>query len=345
MKTVERSAGVDLPFPQQCVIEVTAGCDQQCIYCGRNAMERPRKTMDPDLFKKIVDEIAAVNPDCEIWPTFMGEALLLGDKVFDLVRYARAAGCRKITLNSNGNRLTEENIDGILTCGLDRFILSCDGHTKETYERVRRGGRFERLYGGANRLMEEYRKRGLTRPVLEMQFSIFDENQHEAEAFKAYWLARGAVVKTRPKLFWSGSVAGGDHRVTTEKDRDPCLWSFDTVGIHWNGSVVMCAVDCEGKYVAGNLQQQSLKEIWQGPLRFMRKLQAERRFKELPEICRRCTDHQVKKAHAFFPSEEVHERYLEYVRRGRVFFQEHALAPSDHSIDFTPDGKDLTLAR
>ena len=28
----------------------------------------------------------------------------------------------------------------------------------------------------------------------------------------------------------------------------------------------MCAIDCEGKYVAGNLSQQSLKEIWNGPL-------------------------------------------------------------------------------
>lgn len=344
MKALERSAGVDLPFPQQCVVELTAGCDQQCIYCGRNVMERPRKTMGLDLFKKIADEVAQENPYCEIWPTFMGEALLLGDKVFEAIRYARAAGCQKLTLNSNGNRLTDENIDGILTCGLDRFILSCDGHSKETYEKVRRGGRFERLYGGANRLVEEYHRRGLTRPMLEMQFSIFDENQHEAEEFKRYWLSRGAVVKTRPKLFWSGSVEGGDHRVTTHAaDREPCLWSFDTVGIHWNGSVVMCAVDCEGKYVAGNVQFQSLKEIWNGPLKFMRHLQAQQRYSELPEICRKCTDWKVKKAHAFFPSDEVRERYEAYVRTGRVFFQEHQLAPSDHSLDFTVDGEDLSL--
>ena len=199
-------------FPQQCVIEVTAACDQACIHCGRNFMERPKKTMKPEVFERIVDEIARESPDCEVWPTFMGEALLLGKKLFRLVKYARNAGCRKITLNSNGNRLTEENISGLLDCGLDRFIVSCDGHSAKTYESIRVGGRFDRLYKGIHRLLERMRVDGLKRPLIELQFSIFDENQHEVEDFKKYWLDQGVVVKSRPKVYWSGLVEGGGHR-------------------------------------------------------------------------------------------------------------------------------------
>ncbi len=328
---------VHTPFPQQVVIEVTAACDQQCIFCGRTYMDRPKKTMSRELYCKIVEEIGRESPYTEVWPTFMGEALLLRDRLFDLICYTRQVGCRKITLNSNGNRMTERTIDGLLDCGLDRFILSCDGHTKETYEKIRVGGNFERLYAGVNLLIETMRRRGLPRPILEMQFSVFDENEHEVEAFKEYWLARGVVVKVRPKLLWSGTVAGGAHRVTTGPDRIPCLWAMDTMAIHWNGNIVMCAVDCDGKYVGGNVQVSSLREVWNGPLKWIRELHLQRRFKELPEVCRTCTDWAVKNALAFFPSPEVRAAYEAYIRLGRAVVQEHD-GPADLAVHMGVDG-------
>ena len=268
------------------------------------------------------------HPYAELWPTFMGEALLLGDRLFHQIRYARRAGCRKITLNTNGNRLTERTIPGLLDCGLDRLIISCDAHTKETYERIRVGGRFERLQAGAHLVLETMARRGLARPLLEMQFSVFDENAHEVEAFRRFWLGRGAVVKVRPKVFWSGTVPGGSHRVTTGGGREPCLWAMDTMAIHWNGNIVMCAVDCDGKYVGGNVQASSLKEVWNGPLRWIRELHVQRRYKELPQVCRECPDWAVKRALAFFPNERVRADYEAYIRLGRTFRPDHG-APQD----------------
>ncbi len=314
-------------FPQQLVIEVTAGCDQQCIFCGRTYMERPKKTMRREMFCKIVDEVGREGPYTEVWPTFMGEALLLGERLFDLIRYARQAGCQKITLNSNGNRLTERNIAGLLDCGLDRFIISCDGHTKETYEKIRVGGKFERLYDGANRLVETLRRRGLRRPLIEMQFSVFDENEHEVEPFRDYWLARGTVVKVRPKLHWSGFIAGGSQRIPAGTARVPCLWAMDTMALHWNGNIVACAIDCDGKYVAGNVEVSTLKEVWNGPLKWIRELHRQARFKELPQICRECTDWPVKRAQAFFPDEETRREYEAYMRLGRGFMESPSLTP------------------
>jgi radical SAM protein with 4Fe4S-binding SPASM domain len=330
---------VHTPFPQQVVAEVTAACDQRCIFCGRSSMTRPKKTMARELFCAIADEIGRVSPYTELWPTFMGEALLLKDRLFDLIRRARAAGCRKITLNSNGNRLTQPTIQGLLDCGLDRFILSCDAHSRETYERIRVGGSFERLTQGANLLIETMQRRGLTRPIVEMQFSVFDENEHEVEAFKQHWLSRGVVVKVRPKLQWAGSVAGGAHRVTLGPGRVPCLWAMDTMGIHWNGNIVACVVDCDGKYVAGNVEMSSLGDVWNGPLKWIRELHMRQRYAELPQICRECPDWQVKKALAFFPNDAVRADYEAYVRLGRVFMQPHA--SSDVVAHLTVDGEML----
>jgi len=51
--------------------------------------------MSSQLFKRIVDEVAAESPYTEVWPTFMGEAMLLGDRLFDLIEYAKTVGCKK----------------------------------------------------------------------------------------------------------------------------------------------------------------------------------------------------------------------------------------------------------
>lgn len=315
-------------FPQQLIIEATAACNQLCIFCGRTYMDRPKKTMARATFEKVAAESGRESPYTEIWPTFMGEAMLLGDRLFDMIRFAREAGCKKITLNTNGTRLNGKTVPRILTCGIDRLIVSCDAHTPATHARVRPGlksaGGLDVIYRGVDLLLESIGQFGPDAPLVEMQFSIFDENEHESEAFIQHWLGRGVVVKTRPKLYWAGSVEGGDSRVITDPElRSPCLWSLDTCAIHWNGNVVMCAIDCDGKYVAGNVESQSLKEIWNGSLKWMRELQMRRRFLELPEICSKCPDWRVKRANAYFPDAATQERYEAYVRRGRVFFQEH----------------------
>ena len=328
---------IQTPFPQQIVVEVTAACDQKCIFCGRTYMERPKKTMRREIFYKIVEEVARENPFAELWPTFMGEAMLLRNRFFDLIRYAREAGCQKITLNSNGNHLDKRTIPQLLDCGVDRFIISCDAHTKETYERIRVGGLFERLYGGVNLLIDTMHRLGRSRPLIEMQFSVFNENEHEVEDFRRFWLERGVVVKIRPKVYWSGIVEGGQYRVKVDENRVPCLWAMDTCAIHWNGNVVMCAIDCDGKYVAGNLEIQTIKEIWNGPLKCVRELHGRRRFKELPEICRKCPDWSVKQAQAFFPTSNLRADYERYIRAGRTFMQ-RPVAPQDEAVHVTVDG-------
>jgi radical SAM protein with 4Fe4S-binding SPASM domain len=156
---------------------------------------------------------------------------------------------------------------------------------------------------------------------------VIDENEHEVEAVTHYWLSRGTVVKVRPKLHWSGFVPGGRQRLPKDLKRIPCLWAMDTMGIHWNGNIVACVVDCDGKYVAGNVEVSTLKEVWNGPLKWLRELHRQERFKELPQICRECTDWPVKRAKAYFPDEETRQEYEAYIRLGRIFMESPAYTP------------------
>jgi MoaA/NifB/PqqE/SkfB family radical SAM enzyme len=297
LKTVEQGLQ-NHPFPPQLVIETTSRCNMKCSHCCHKELKRPREDMDEALFKKIVEEVAAEMPECEIWPTFYGEALLLGEKLWRMLDYAAEVGCNNIVLNSNGIMLSRPGmVEAVLDSPLKRFILSLDGFKKETFEKIRVGGNRDKIFAAVERLLSEKSRRGQAYPVIQCQFSIMEENQGEVEEFSEFWSARGAEVKTRRKLTWTstGSITAS----WMKNDFDPslriaCPWGNNAAAIHQNGNLVACAVDYEGRFVSGNLKEHSLKELWLGPHREgLRLPHLEHRWDQLPNICKGCPDWQA----------------------------------------------------
>lgn len=297
---------LDHPFPPQLVVETTSRCNMKCLHCSHKEMKRPRQDMDEDLFKKIVDEVAREMPECEIWPTFYGEALLLGDKLWGMLDYAAQAGCNHIVLNSNGILLSR-NIDAVLASPLKRFILSLDGFKTETFEKIRKGGNRDKIFAAVEKLLEQKAKSGQANPVIQCQFSMMDENQAEVEEFTQYWRQRGAEVKTRRKLTWTSTGTITAAHIQRDPDfRIACPWGNNAAAIHQDGNLVTCAVDYEGRYSAGNVAERSIKELWQGPhLRQVRKLHREHKWDQLPDICQTCPDWQV--VGAVYKGQEGHK--------------------------------------
>src|SRR5207245_3818702 len=127
-------------YPPQLVIENTSICNLTCIHCSHRELQRTRRHMKRELWNKIVEEFGSNSPDTEIWPTFYGEALIMGYKseLWDRLDYAAKVGCRNLVLNSNGTLLDRwDNIEKILASPLRRFILGIEGLSKETFELVR----------------------------------------------------------------------------------------------------------------------------------------------------------------------------------------------------------------
>ena len=135
---------VEHEYPPQLIIENTSHCDQQCIHCSHKELIRSKRTMKRELWDKIVEEVGAESPNTEIWPTFYGEALVLGPEIWDRIDYAAKVGCDNLVLNSNGSQLHRKNhIERVLDSPLKRFILSLDGFTKETFEKVPYFGKWD----------------------------------------------------------------------------------------------------------------------------------------------------------------------------------------------------------
>ncbi|MGN7613864.1 radical SAM/SPASM domain-containing protein [Magnetococcales bacterium HHB-1] len=284
------------PFPPQLVIENTSHCNLKCIHCSHKEMTRPQKHMERALWDQIVKEVAKEMPDCEVWPTFYGEALLLKEELWDRLHYADQVGCTNLVLNSNGTLLNRwDHIEHILNSPLKRFILSLDGFTKETFEKIRAKARWDDVYPALEELCRKRQERGQTYPSITAQFSVMSDNVMEAEAFSKHWRSFGAEVKIRPMLEWGtmGSIRTDTIIHDDEDFRIACPWAINTMAIHQDGRAVACAVDYDANFDVGLVQDMTVKGAWKALGEQVRTHHMNHDWSLMPNICQQCGDWQV----------------------------------------------------
>lgn len=285
-------------FPKVVLIDTVSFCNLECSMCVHKEMTRPRGYMPWPLFQKIIDEVAVENPAARVWMVFFGEALILRRRkggIFDQIRYAKAQGLQDVVLNSNANLLDKAAAEELISSGLDAIYIGIDAHTPESYAKIRVGGDHARVVSNVQGLLELKRQLGAQTPRVYVQFVDMDDNQGEKDDFIAFWTEQGAEVKIRPKVSWAGQI-DAPNLVLDNSQRWPCYWAMQSMSITDRGKVVTCAVDLDARFVAGDVNRESLKSIWNGRLRENREHHLESRWDALPEVCRQCRDWQSARA-------------------------------------------------
>jgi radical SAM protein with 4Fe4S-binding SPASM domain len=285
-------------FPRVVLIDTVSFCNLKCSMCVHKEMTRKKGVMPWALFTRIIDEIAETKKDVRVWMVFFGEALLLKKKkpsIFDMIAYAKKKGLTDVVLNSNANLLDEQAARGLIDSGLDAIYIGLDAFSEETYSKVRVGGNYGKTVAQVTRLLHLKRELAAVKPEVFVQFVEMDINAGEKEAFIDFWKKQGATVKIRPKVSWAGLI-NAPNLTLGDDERWPCYWAMQTLSVTDTGKVVTCAVDLDARYIAGDVNVQSLKEIWNGPLKELRTMHRTGNFTCLPDNCRNCKDWQSARA-------------------------------------------------
>jgi len=285
-------------FPKVVLIDTISYCNLRCSMCVHKEMKRKKGIMPWNLFTKIVDEIAEVDRNIRVWMVFFGEALILKKRkpsIFEMITYAKNKGLTDVVLNSNANLLDPGAAKSLIQSGLDAIYIGIDAFKPETYAKIRVGGDYEKAVQNTMHLIELKKRVNSEKPEVFVQFVEMDDNSKEKEAFIDFWKRQGAMVKIRPKVSWAGLI-DAPNLVFDNKERWPCYWAMRTMSITDTGKVVTCAVDLDAKYVAGDVNERSLKEVWNGDLKRIRQFHASKKFEALPENCRNCRDWQSARA-------------------------------------------------
>ncbi len=287
-------------FPRVVILELVAGCNLACVMCPEKMMTRPKGIMNMALYRRLIDEIAAADPNTEIWAPIMGEVFMYRDRVFDYIGYAKAKGLMNVNLNTNLVLFQSGWIERLAESGLDRMVIGMDAATEDTYRKIRvdanprRTANFLRVEENIQALLAARADARLPNLEIVLQFIVQKENAHEEEAFRRRWEGSGLVLKIRHKLGWGAAVPSEALDLSPEERVMPCPWLMRTMSVHWTGQVAQCDAMWSGREYVGDLNHETIREVWLGELLYRRErhLQCDFDF----EPCRSCNDWQCGRA-------------------------------------------------
>lgn len=254
--------------PDKINIESSTACNSNCIFCPRQIMTRPRGMMSDDLFHKIIKEGKEMGV-YNYSPFFMGEPFVF-PRIWEWLDYMEKEGV-KVGLYTNGIFV---DIDRLTKYKNIRYLdFSINAATAETHKKVMRGPNFEI----AQKKFWEARKK--LKCMVRASFVTVEENVKEIEEFKRLF-RRTEVVGF---YNWTGDMHSAIARKGTKK---PCWVLFHQMVVLWDGRVVPCCADYNGKQILGDANKQSLKEIWENA-KWMRDLHEAGKWDEIP-VCKNC---------------------------------------------------------
>ncbi len=260
-------------FPADVTVETVSECNLSCVMCPQGRLTRPRGRMSYDLWTRIVDEIAEINPGTRLWPAHMGEPLVMAPEIFRWLRYAKHRGIERVTLASNLNLLRPDHAESLVLSGLDEIIVGIDAASVDCYREIRTDGNLERVRRAVTYLAETKVRLASTTPRLVLQFLVMDENAAEEQAFIETWQRAGIDLELQitPRLGWAGGVPAWRGLSSLQgSQRKPCHTLLSGMTVFWNGLVPQCDRDWNGRTRHGNLNRQSIHEVWQGSMAQLR---------------------------------------------------------------------------
>ena len=287
--------------PVRLWVEPTNLCNFSCLMCPNSLLsEAEQGFMEFDLYERIIHEAQGFISEINL--SHRGESFL-HPGLLEMIASAKDKDI-SVRLHTNGSLFDQEISRRLIGTGLDRLSFSFDGYDPRTYERIRRGGDFQKTTENIIRFLQIKREMGAKKPKTVIECIDFEPEKKEALASakeKFLSLFRGLPLERlviKPVHNWAGNI--NVNRKNGGKAVCPLPWNALTV--FWNGDVLACPQDFFGRYILGNIREASLEDIWNGPRMIaLRRSLAHHDVKNLPS-CSQC-DHLYRKGFLGIPQD------------------------------------------
>ncbi len=268
-------------------IEPTNYCNANCICCPTARSSRKRGYMDSDLFCKIIDDASMIGVRAVF--LFLHGEPMLHPGIVEMIRYIKLKGLA-YHMTTNGVPFDEKKIRGILGSGTnnaDHISFSILGASKEVHEKIVRPVSHEKVVENLHMLLNMRKSMRVNGPVIEVIFHTMPENRHEEDEFIRKW--RGVLDHVR----MSGDISQSFSEYKRERPfpvvrTRKCLNLWQKMTILWNGDVTLCCEDVDGDWIFGNLNEQTISEVWNDKkLLAIKSIHKKRQFDKIP-FCYSC---------------------------------------------------------
>ena len=242
-----------IPPLRKLSIEVSSICNFNCTFCiphrkGSKIINPRPPFMDFKLFTRIVSQYSSGFGI--VSPQFQGEPLM-HPQFLQICWYLEEMRV-PFRFNTNGQLLTHRLSNELSKMKhLLGITFSIDGITRETFEKIRIGSNFHKVMENVRYAIEVGIPCGVN-------FVICEDNQLELPSVVKYFLNTYRVRVTASIVTDDEGMPNG--YFWKPEERLPCL--PDSAIVLTNGDVIPCCRDHKYEWVMGNLERQSLSEVW-----------------------------------------------------------------------------------
>lgn len=253
-------------FPLYLQIEHSGKCNLRCPGCIqgiktlRENYSRNFRYLDIKLYKKILEE--AKKHQCPSISFHNNDEPLLLPDLEKRIRLAKSSGFIDIIITTNATLLTKKRAKRLLNSGITKINFSLDGWSKESYERIRRGGNFNTVLKNIEYFVEQRKKHNLKLPITRATCVLSKFTIENMGEFKKFWEKRVDMVEFQNFQVIKGYTEGLKPKGAKIDNNFICNGPWQQLVIRANGDVLPCCSFYGTEMVVGNIKESSIYDIW-----------------------------------------------------------------------------------
>ena len=247
----------------QIQVETTNVCNADCVFCEYGKMSRPKGTMSMEMFRRIVDETATLPLVDHFTITGLGEPLL--DRfLLDRIRYIRKVLPEiQLDIYTNGSFLRPAMTDSLIAAGLTTLYVSLNAVSVEKRWEVMKLHDFEEVMGYVRYAIAASHRSGHTQVIVKGIISKDLMENGDQEKFIDTF-GGPSYMGGNAFLHLEGNWAGAVWPMRAVM-KQPCSRALNQIMILQDGRVSLCCFDGDGREILGDLNFQTIREVFNGP--------------------------------------------------------------------------------
>jgi wyosine [tRNA(Phe)-imidazoG37] synthetase (radical SAM superfamily) len=242
------------PFPRQIQVETSNICNHSCEFCAYTMMERPKRHMSRDLFRRLVTE----SYECgarEIG-LFAGAEPLTCKWIDEYISYCRALGYEYIYISTNGALADPGKLKKVIDAGLSSIKFSVNGGDRETYRQVHGRDDFDKVIQNIL-FVSEYRKTLAAPLYLGVSFVGMPHTRHTLTNLRSVVAAHVDEV-----IYYEASNQSGQMPGLPDPPYRDCHLPFNKAHFSLEGYLKACCNDYENLLAVEDLNRMTMIEAW-----------------------------------------------------------------------------------
>lgn len=245
-------------IPPTMRVETISYCNESCSFCPYPNLKREKGRISFDLFEKIVEEHSQISGAKLLMPANVGEPLL-DPRIFDFLKLATKR-YQTVSMFTNSTLLNEDRARRLIDSGLSEIMFTLHGLTEEYFRNITGHQDYQAVRENIARFVELNQQSG---SPIRVYFNIYSPHKREdvlSDDLVAQCQDTGVALSIHSLEDihnWGGLLP------SERKEREVgCPRIYDQFGVLHDGRVVPCCVDSEARYILGDVNCQSLQEIF-----------------------------------------------------------------------------------